>query len=45
MRFEMDFAEVEALIRAKTGVELKMRCESDDTVRFQPRNMGLWKTV
>ena len=39
----MDFAEVEALIRAKTGVELKMRCESDDTVRFQPRNMGLWK--
>lgn len=40
MKFEIDFKEIEALILAKTGLEITLRA-SDNELRLQPRNMGV----
>lgn len=41
MRLDIDYKEIEALILAKTGLEIAIRCVDSDEVIFQPRNMGL----
>lgn len=39
MLFSIDFKEIEALILAKTGLEITLRA-SDNELTLQPRNMG-----
>lgn len=41
MQLTIDYKEIEALILAKTGLEIAIRCIDTDEIRFQPRNMGL----
>jgi len=40
MKFSITFHEIEALIKAHYGLELKLRQVSDYEIRIQPRNMG-----
>lgn len=41
MQLTIDYKEIEALILAKTGLEIAIRCIDSDEIIFQPRNMGL----
>lgn len=41
MQLTIDYNEIEALILAKTGLEIVIRCVDVDEIIFQPRNMGL----
>lgn len=41
MQLAIDYKEIEALILAKTGLEIAIRCIDSDEIIFQPRNMGL----
>jgi len=41
MRLTIEYKEIEALILAKTGLEIAIRCVDEDEIIFQPRNMGL----
>lgn len=41
MQLTIDYKEIEALILAKTGLEIAIRCVDSDEIIFQPRNMGL----
>lgn len=41
MQLTIDYKEIEALILAKTGLEIVIRCVDADEIVFQPRNMGL----
>ncbi len=41
MQLTIDYKEIEALILAKTGLEIAIRCVDLDEIIFQPRNMGL----
>lgn len=43
MQLTIDYKEIEALILAKTGLEIAIRCIDSDEIIFQPRNMGLIK--
>lgn len=40
MQLTIDYKEIEALILAKTGLEIVIRCVDADEIIFQPRNMG-----
>lgn len=40
MQLTIDYKEIEALILAKTGLEITIRCVNSDEIIFQPRNMG-----
>lgn len=40
MQLTIDYKEIEALILAKTGLEISIRYIDTDEIRFQPRNMG-----
>lgn len=40
MQFSIDFKEIEALVFAKTGLEIALRASGNE-LRLQPRNMGL----
>lgn len=41
MLLTIDYKEIEALILAKTGLEIAIRFVDADEIKFQPRNMGL----
>lgn len=41
MQLTIDYKEIEALILAKTGLEIAIRCVNSGEIIFQPRNMGL----
>lgn len=41
MQLTIDYKEIEALILAKTRLEIAIRCIDSDEIIFQPRNMGL----